>query len=139
VSRIGASVPAFLERAAATPVVWGRFDCHLWLADWVKAAVLYDPAPEFRGRYTTPRGALRVLRREGGSEAIVARLAERGGFGEIDPARAQRGDIGLIPSDGPRGVELIGALCTGPRWAMLAYPVGIAAVPANPVRAWRII
>jgi hypothetical protein len=139
---------AFLQRAASRPVVWGEWDCHLWLADWVQAARGgSDPAKAFRRRYTTPRGAVRVLKREGGSAAIVSRLAEAAGLQRIWPLEPgseddmpplRAGDIGLLPCLGFGGVELIGAVHTGERWAALAFPAGIVAHPFIPLYVWRV-
>jgi hypothetical protein len=140
---------AFLRLAAARPVVWGQWDCHLWLADWVQAVRgCEDPAAGYRGRYATPLGAKRLLKREGGSFALMSRLAGRaelvlawaaepGSEGRATDLRA--GDIGLLPSLDPKGaVELIGAVFTGARWVALGWPAGIVAHPFTPLYVWRV-
>lgn len=130
----------FLARAAESQTVWGSWDCHLWLADWVLAARGGgDPASGYRGRYRTPLGALRLLHREGGSEDLVARLAARADLEEACASSPAAGDVGLLPCVGSRGLELIGGLYTGRRWAVLGHPSGLIAHTANASRIWRVL
>lgn len=85
------------------PFQWGRHDCALFAAGAVKAMTGEDPAADYRGRYTTLRGGLRLLKKNG--FANHAELAEAT-FEEIrDPeghpwvAAAQVGDIAAIKVD----------------------------------------
>jgi hypothetical protein len=129
----------FLARADETPIVWGAWDCHLWLADWIMAARgCADPAAAYRGRYRTPLGALRLLNREGGSAALVGRVVEGAGLHRGDPSEPGSGDVGLLPCISPRGVELIGGLFTGRRWSVLSAPSGLLVHPAQATCVWRI-
>lgn len=69
----------YLRDTARAPFAWGRYDCALHAAGAVEAVTGHDPAADFRGRYTTPRGAVRVLRKAGHEslEAMVDGLAPR--------------------------------------------------------------
>lgn len=133
------TVPEFLGMAATRAVVWGEWDCHAWLAEWVmRRRGCPDPAATLRRRYSTARGALRLLKREGGSEALVSRLAAAAGLERIEPAEPGSGAIGLVPIASGGGFELIGALCTGPRWAVLRRGGGVMAYPFLASCAWRV-
>lgn len=55
----------YLADAAAKPFVEGEHDCALFLAGGVKAMTGVDYAAPYRGRYTTTRGGLRILRWDG--------------------------------------------------------------------------
>lgn len=87
-----------LAAAADRPFVFGALDCCLFAADCVIAQTGFDPVAEFRGRYTTARGAARILRRAGFAnfEAL---------FDVRFPATQVLGvgDLALIPEggDGP--------------------------------------
>jgi hypothetical protein len=123
----------FLNAAAARPTVWGVWDCHLWLADWVLACRGgEDPAAALRGRYRTPLGARRLLKRAGGSEAVV----ESAGLERL--SAPEPGCIGLLPVSGGGGFDLIGGLYTGQRWAVLGYPAGVVAHPFTASHVWRV-
>ena len=124
----------FLAEARRTPFAWGRFDCSLWLADWLVAQGRPDPAPAWRGAYADPGGAEALLRTAGGLPALVARLATAAGLPRVEtPARD---DIGLVEVLTRRGVEPAGAICTGPRWAVLSEH-GLIVARLNPLAAWR--
>jgi hypothetical protein len=130
---------AFLAQATARVAVWGQWDCHLWLADWIVAATdAPDPAADFRGRYRTALGAKRLLKREGGSPALVARLAARAGLADVDLADVRAGDIGLMPICGIKDFHFLGVLRTERRWCCLRWPAGIAAIPDRAAKAWRL-
>lgn len=119
----------YLRAAAGTPFVWGRADCSLFMADWVRACRGIDPAAPLRGRYRTARGAARHVRRHGGMEAMGRALAEAAGLAVT--AAPGPGDIGLVrdPLAGPVFAirSSIGWVMRGPRGlACGAYPVIVA-------------
>lgn len=60
-----------VAQRAAQPFAWGVRDCAMWAFDAVHAATGRDPAPDLRGAYSTPRAALRLLRRLGGLHGIA--------------------------------------------------------------------
>lgn len=123
----------FLDTMAATPFADGTADCALTVADWVMVATgCADPAAHLRGRYRTPLGRERLLRRLGGLEVVMADCASRAGLTET--STPERGDIGLIQW---AGVELA-AICLGSRWVVKATE-GVVVQPADEViRAWRV-
>ncbi len=93
----------FLEPLRARPFAWGEHDCCTFAAGAVQAMTGVDPMPEFRGRYSTPRGSARALRRFGAG-TLAATLDSK--FEATDAGLAQRGDI--IMSGGLLGI------CFGP-------------------------
>ena len=91
----------------------------------------YDVAALWRGRYTTARGAVRVMRRLGWQ---TLEAAGRDLLGETLPSvpLAQRGDLVLA------GTGLGFGVCLGARAAGIA-PEGLVLVPlAACAFAWRI-
>ena len=90
---------AYLAGIARQPFVPGRNDCALFLAGGVLAMTGQDFAAAFRGRYTTTRGGLRVLRKAG-FEDHVALVAHH--LPERPVAFAREGDGAVIPTaEGP--------------------------------------
>jgi hypothetical protein len=85
------------EKHIESPGVWGDADCLLTLADAVEAVTGTDPAADIRGRYTTERGASRILKRRGFAnvEEVLASL-----FPPVGRLLAQRGDAGVIARHG---------------------------------------
>jgi hypothetical protein len=130
-----ADLASFLARAGRTPFAYGVHDCCLWLADWLVACGYPDPAAELRGRYSTERGCARLLRRQGGLDAVVGACAKR-----ADLVLAQQpcaGDVGLVLAITPRGPVAVGGLCTGPRWAMLSVG-GLIVAPMTALATWSV-
>lgn len=115
----GARVPGWeiilADRIAAArhaPFVWGAHDCATWAAD-MRAALTgtASAADAWRGRYTTPIGAGRVMRRLGWDDMTSAATAILGA--PIGPYHARRGDIVL--HEGALGIcDGAGALFVGP-------------------------
>lgn len=123
---------AFLEDASAKRFQDGRWDCGLMVAAWVERMTGVDGASPWRGRYATRIGWLRILKREGGIEAVIAAGAALAGLTETKEPK--RGDIGVARL--PNG-ELMAGICLGERWASAGLN-GLAACCAEPVRAWRV-
>lgn len=129
------NLAAFLERAARTPFDYGTFDCCLMPADWIWLKRGVDPAADLRGRYATAIGCARVLAREGGVLAVFARCVASVG---LEPTTAPlEGDVGVVDAETSKGREAVGAICTGPRWAILGRP-GLIVAPFVPLTAWRL-
>lgn len=124
----------FLERMAGTEFVDGAADCALTVAGWVIVATgCPDPVSHLRGRYRTPLGRERLLRRLGGLEAVMAECAVRAGLEET--ANPVRGDVGLIVW----GRVELAAICLGERWAVKSS-AGVTVGRADKVvRAWRVM
>ena len=122
----------FLAEAEGKRFQDGTWDCALMVAAWVERVQGIDGASPWRGRYATRIGWLRILKREGGIEAVIARGAALVGLKET--TEPKRGDIGVarLPSG-----ELMAVICIGERWAS-AGARGLAAFVAEPVRVWRV-
>lgn len=121
-----------VDAAYNRPFAWGMHDCALWAADVVEAMTGRDPAESYRGRYTTPRSAIKTLRDHGFAdlgEAITDALGE-----PIEPKLAQRGDVVLVA--GPAG-EAAG-ICIGSISATPSRQGLFFAPMAAWVKAWRV-
>lgn len=86
----------YLHGARVRPFQFGQHDCSLFAADCVAAMTGNDMAADWRGRYSTMRGGLRVLRKAGFDDHI-ALAASR--FPEVAPLMAQPGDLAVVPTD----------------------------------------
>lgn len=127
-----AELTAFLKEAEGRRFDDGTWDCALMVAAWVERAKGVDGATPWRGRYSTRLGWARILKREGGIEAVIARGADLAGLPETTEPR--RGDIGIARL--PNG-DLMAGICLGRLWAS-AGTNGLAASVVEPVRAWRV-
>jgi hypothetical protein len=84
---------AYIEERREVPFTWGKADCCLFAADWVRLATDLDPAADLRGKYDSALGARRIIKRRGGLAAMVARALTPLGFREVALSLATRGDI----------------------------------------------
>ena len=84
---------AFIDERREVPFAWGKADCCLFAADWVRLATDLDPADDLRGKYDSGLGARRIIKRSGGLVAMVARALLPLGFREVALSLAGRGDI----------------------------------------------
>lgn len=110
---------AEVTRASFHP---GRHDCALFAAGAVEALTGADYAAPYRGRYTTERGGIRILRRDGYRDHIALAAAHLRKRAEGERARA--GDLAVIPSDaGPALGVVQGAAI------YVLSPAGLALVP----------
>ena len=121
-----------IEASRDRPFRWGRHDCATFAFDLRRElAGGHDVAALWRGRYTTARGAVRIMRRLGWQSL---QAAGRDLLGEPLPSvhLAQRGDLVLANTGLGFGV------CLGARAAGIA-PEGLVLVPlAACAFAWRI-
>jgi len=120
---------AAVEAARGAPFEWGRHDCATWVCDTVADLTRVASAAEaWRGRYSTAKGSLKVLRRLGWSD-----LGEMGDalFGaRVTPLAAQRGDVAMAG-------DALG-LVVGQSVAVLGED-GLVMVPLqDAVAAWRV-
>ena len=126
-----ARLQAFVCSRLHMPFEWGSNDCCLFVADGVRAITGHDPAADVRGKYRTERGALRMIQRFGGLQAIGAAR-----FGaEIAPAFAQAGDVGLLTIDDRQSL----ALCAGDGWIGAGAQGLVRAPLAAATMAWRCV
>lgn len=117
--------------ARGQPFVWGRHDCATWAVDLRRALTGGpDHAAAWRGRYRTPRGAVRVMRSLGWSSLEDGARALFGAPLE-GVLLAQRGDLTLGGEPEALGV------CLGAEVAFVG-PAGLVFVPLASCRmAWR--
>jgi hypothetical protein len=89
---------ALIDAASRLPFEWGRADCCLFAADAVWALTQRDPAAAWRGTYMDESGAMAIVARAGGLDALVETgLSSIGITPErIAPGFGQRGDVALF-------------------------------------------
>ncbi len=128
----------FTELIRDIPFTWGQWDCCLTACSAMKAITGVDPAASMRGKYKTPLGAARVLRKfaGGGVEEAAERVAMELGAREIPVSYAQRGDFVVLNTevgDSLGTVDLSGhnILVTSADGAVF-LPLSLAR------RAWRV-
>lgn len=123
---------SFLPYYRRRPFEWGKCDCCLFVADWVRKMCGFDPAAELRDCYHSPSGAKRALRRAGFNS--VADIADDA-FGERVSALAlAHGDIALLMQD---DAPALGIVWGANVWAMGeqgAVPLPLAMVQFG----WRL-
>ena len=122
-----------VEAARGVPFQWGRLDCLTWAFD-IRAAITGKPslADQWRGRYRTEKGALRMIRRFGHADLRAGLRAE---LGEPlpSPKLAQRGDIAITRDAFPVVAVVVGAMATAPG------PDGPLSFPLRDAEmAWRV-
>lgn len=86
-------VIALVDRIYLRPFEWGVSDCCTRACDVFAALHGVDPMAPLRGRYKTRLGALRLIRRMGGWQAMTEALAAQAG---LVPGGAAQGDLGLV-------------------------------------------
>jgi hypothetical protein len=78
------------------PFVWGEHDCGLFAAGAIEAMTGQNFAAEYRGRYTTLTGGLRLLKDKGfDTHADLAASL----FAKAHPSRAGVGDLAAVRID----------------------------------------
>lgn len=127
-----AELRTFLRQVARRQFVWGRSDCLLTGADWVRAVEGHDPAEAWRGHYDTEDEAEAILILGGGLRSMIGAALRR-----PETASPRIGDVGVVPVRGLNGRADVTAICTGARWAAKS-PRGLWIGTAEPVAAWRI-
>jgi hypothetical protein len=126
----------FLRAERGAAFAWGARDCCLASCNGIRAITGLDlAAGMFRGRYRGATGAVRLLKKHGGVEAIAERQCAAAGFAEWPRvAQARRGDMVLL--DTPEGPAL--GLCDGLH-GVFASARGVALKPLGACRrAWRV-
>jgi hypothetical protein len=79
----------YIQAHMKTPFEWGRHDCVLFAAGWVREATGTDPLAGLAS-WDSARSAMRVIRAAGGLEHAINQRFER-----IDPRAARDGDLAL--------------------------------------------
>lgn len=77
------------------PFVWGKSDCAHLMGAAIRASQPKHAVLKELKRYSTKRGALLVIKREGGLAAILAKHLT-----ETSKLLAQQGDVGVVVRDG---------------------------------------
>lgn len=121
-----------IRRGDAEPFEFGRLDCCLWVADWVKLQTGFDPAADWRGQYSTRDEYRHLLLTRGNLIRVATRAMQQIGATPILPADAKPGDVGVIMTeDGP-------ALAIRDRAAWAAKTGDRLARTPDALRAWRL-
>lgn len=97
-ARLAAALNAAEYRWLNEPVIWGRSDCLMSCADVLAGPLGFDPAADYRGRYSTARGFKRILHREGFGdlrECLDWYMRNVLHWRRIRPGKAEIGDFGL--------------------------------------------
>lgn len=97
---------AFINQRNCMPFQWGKNDCCLLVADWVRFATGQDVAADFRGKYRSENGAFKQLFKRGLNDvqSVFKDRLNR----EIPITYARRGDCALVEFNG----ELVGGIVT---------------------------
>lgn len=119
-----------IEAAAKRPFEWGAHDCTMAAADVVAAVTGVDPMAEFRGRYTSSRGAAKLINSLGLAdlhECVSLR------FEEVPIGFAQRGDVVAVKENG----RLSLGVCLGARSAFASVTGWDYRPTLDCLHAWR--
>jgi len=130
-----AAVAEFLDDMSERGWEWGQRDCLLWLGLWSERACGIDGGEPWRGRYRTALGCARLLKKSGGMAACIERGTKLCGMIPVTDLRS--GDIGIVRANTDKGVQEVGGIFTGERWAVLTGK-GVLTGPASPVAAWGV-
>lgn len=126
----------FMHEAAGRDQVLGKFDCCLWLADWVmRVKKIPDPAKHLRGKYTTKR-EYEALTGPFGPALTVSRICRKIGLKPTDDPLL--GDIGVTYI---KGLGIVGTICGYKGWVILMQDNTILRLRDEDhklVRAWRV-
>lgn len=93
---------------------WGRNDCLSWAADAVQAQTGLDTLVDYRGHYSTHRGAVKALRQV--RERDLRRTEELADLlwgPRLPIARAQLGDVVMAAAGEPAGLGMSAGICYG--------------------------
>ncbi len=124
---------SYIEQNSREPFVWGRHDCCLFAANWVRLCTGVDLAGPWRGRYRSERGAYRILREAGGIKAIVAAH-----FPRTRTVLAKRGDLVFYRGNG--GVKSLTLGILEGRFGVFAGTRKLMFIPRDELQrtAWKM-
>lgn len=124
----------FMDAAQRRAFVWGEWDCCLMAANCIQELTGTDPVTQYRGAYTSKRGALKLILTHGGFEAFMNEIAADNACPKVPALSAQRGDAVLLPLP---DMPALG-ICIG-RHAAYAAPFGLTFVQIDTsMLCWRI-
>lgn len=110
------SIGEYLKQATRLRHRWGETDCCLWPADWVLQRRGFDPAAQWRGRYSTEEQALEFVTEAGGMVKMWSSVLPM--LDRVDEPRD--GDVGVVLVSGVRGPVANGSIYAAGRWSFLA-------------------
>lgn len=137
----------FLLDRKSVPFAWGSNDCALFAADAILSMTGTDLASEFRGKYSTQLGAMKLITQvvPGGStlEDAAAHCTSVHGLTEYThPLMAKRGDLVVVDN---AGANIAGVIHLNGTQAVSVSEDGILLLPildsaGKPalVRAWSV-
>lgn len=130
-------LPVYLDDCAGKPRAWGRFDCALFVADWVVLCAGTDPAAWARGKYHNRAQKRAALARGGGLGAIFERGASEACLSPQDQSSPSLGAVGLVGVQAGKRLLVAGAISLGGgRVATLHHGGGLVLAPAKFLRVW---
>ena len=110
---------------------WGTHDCCLWAANLVLAITGHDVAADFRGKYSTAKGAAEILAANDGMTALWTKLLDTEA---VSPLFASIGDVVLAEVDGQETMTV----CNGDT-LLATGTTGLCTLPiSSALKAWKI-
>jgi hypothetical protein len=120
---------------------WGKFDCAMWVCDWIRDVTsgALDPGAAYRGKYSTEAEAIALFTANGVADlgAFAAQIAATINLVEVGPLYASRGDI--VHVDNGTAYGALGIVNLDARYAMCVSAKGVVMMHRNHwKRAWRM-
>jgi hypothetical protein len=131
----------YIHICQSTEFEWGKFDCCLFVSDFVWNTTGKDLAENFRGQYKSEEEAYEllknVLKRKKSLKNVllknVEKTANKHNFKEVKDKRYQSGDFCVVNT--PQG-EAMGLIHNGKVWC--SAPKGLVTLPISLViKVWR--
>lgn len=123
----------FLNQYREQAFEWGKCDCCLFAADWIKVNTAEDLAADLRGKYSTELGANRALKKLG-FDGVTAIADARIGEG-LSPLQLNRGDIALVKNHVEQ--DTLGIVYGNQIWVLGLN--GIETLPVTTaIKGWRV-
>lgn len=137
---LGQEVSIEMASACKTIVEYGKDDCVLFCSNPIWRVLGYDPAAEWRGRYSTREQALEIIGPLG-LGFVLRRAAQRYCWKRIDPTMALAGDPALVLLPISQSQSAITTMiCRAPGWFVARNEIGFTALKSNMARiAWSIL
>lgn len=135
------STPLLSEWLKATgdaPWEWGKNDCGIWVADWIKARRAIDVAAPWRGRYDSAKGCHDIVKAAGGYINLVRERMWQMNIPET--SSPDIGDVGLVRFHEARPTAYVGSMMgifDGSLW-VVKMNHGLACGNYQYLLAWRI-
>jgi len=122
----------FIQDSQNTPFKWGEHDCALFTANAILAMTGEDLANDVRGRYTTFKGSLKVLKKLGKADlgqVVSAKL----GASKL-ALLAKRGDVVLVNTNSTTALGMVAGLV-----ALVPGKEGLEPIKMDDwIKAWTV-